>query len=135
MSRPGFQIYHEDMESVEDMTDAQLGKLIRLLYRYSTGENITDADAPPAIRYAFRFMSHRIKASAEAYDKKVEQARKAAERRWNNANASERMQTHADAYNQTKPNQNKTNLTKPKQLRALDYAQRSDDMTDVMMDL
>ena len=125
--KPAFYIYHEDMETIEDLTDEELGMLVRLLNAYSKGEEV---DVPDHLKFPFRFMAKKIEKDASAYQEKVNKSKKAAEKRWQkdadesdsmqthtdteddmqtDADACECMQTHAIKLNQTKPNQTKLN--------------------------
>lgn len=123
--KPAFYIYHEDMEAVEDLTDEELGMLLRLLNAYSKGE---DVDVPASLKFPFRFMAMKIEKDATAYQDKVNKSKKAAEKRWQkdadesdsmpphtddiqtDADACERMQTQVTKLNQTKLNQTKPNI-------------------------
>ena len=128
--RPGFMIYHDDLDSYSHLSDRDMGRLIRLLYKVSLGET---PDVPRSLLSEFNSMAKRVQKDAEAYEKKVEQARNAgkasAERRRasTDVNARQRPSTNITQHNITQLN-NKRNPT-------LNYDQRSDDMKDVLIDL
>ena len=113
--KPAFQIYHEDMETIEDLSNEELGMLIRLLNAYAKGEEV---DVPDCLKYPFKFMAKKIDKDANAYQEKVNKTKRAAEARWkNDADASENMQMDADASERmqmdaTEPNRTKPNRTK-----------------------
>lgn len=139
--RPGFMIYHSDMDIITDASGLsleQIGRLVLRLYEYSlTIDEDYAGNVEDDIRMPFMFMAQHIRDDAEAYDKKVEKTRRSAEARWN-ANASERMQTHANASERMQHNIIQNNTTQYKTTQnnpALNYSQRADDMKDVMMDM
>lgn len=123
-------IYHDDLDSYAHLSDRDMGKLIRLLYKVSLGEV---PDVPRSLLSEFNSMAKRVQKDAEAYDKKVEQARNAgrasAERRRLSTPVNERQRpsTNITQHNITQLN-NKRNTS-------LNYDQRSDDMKDVLIDL
>ena len=133
--RPGFQIYHKDMAAITDMTDRELGELLRALYAVSLGE---ETEPPKRNKYVFNIMAQHIRDDAAAYEEKVEKTRRAANAR-HHANACERMQTHADASERTQYNpiqsntiqSNSNNNNNP----ALNYSQRDDELNDVLMEV
>ena len=128
--RPGFMIYHDDLDSYAHLSDRDIGRLIRLLYKVSLGET---PDVPRSLLSEFNSMAKRVQKDAEAYEKKVEQARNAgkasAERRRLSTpvNERQRQSTNITQHNITQLN-NKRNTT-------LNYDQRADDMKDVLIDL
>ena len=128
--RPGFMIYHDDLDSYAHLSDRDMGRLIRLLYKVSLGEV---PDVPRSLLSEFNSMAKRVQKDAEAYDKKVEQARNAgrasAERRRLSTPVNERQRpsTNITQHNITQLN-NKRNNT-------LNYDQWSDDMNGVLADL
>ena len=79
MTKPGFELYHSDIEALSTLTDAQLGKLIRLLNEYSA-TGITP-ELPPELVIPFSFLKQKIDLSAEQYKRICERNRKTAEAR------------------------------------------------------
>lgn len=66
-SRPGFYVYHDLWSGfVDDMTDRQLGQLFRLLYDFSTGQEIEEI-SDDYVRAAFKIARRLILRDAEAY--------------------------------------------------------------------
>ena len=128
--RPGFMIYHDDLDSYSHLSDRDMGRLIRLLYKVSLGET---PEVPRSLLSEFNSMAKRVQKDAEAYEKKVEQARNAgkesAERRRTSTDVNERQRTSTNItqHNITQLN-NKRNPS-------LNYDQRTDDMGDVLADL
>lgn len=137
---PGFMVYFEDLENISNLSNSDLGKLIRLLAEFAQGG---EPEVPPKLLYPYNFISTKVKRDTDAYEQKVEKRRKAAEARWNtnNAHASDAMQNMQmhDVHSNSNYNSNRNhnhnsnrNQTKP---YALDYLQRDDDMNDVLMEV
>lgn len=130
--RPGFMLYHRDMRALNDMSDKNLGALVKLLYAVSMGE---DPEPPNQLRILFTMMAERIREDAEAYDRKVAQAQRAgqasAEARRNRTDVNERQRTSTDVNqaNRVEANTTKANTNTS---RAYD---RDDDMSDVLMEV
>ena len=136
--RPGFMIYHSNMKALLNMSDKDLGVLLKLLYRVSLGEAV---EPPPRLRVVFDMMAERVREDAAAYDRRVEKNRNNANARWNqtNAIASDGIRSHPIASNGMESNLIESNLIQSNRIEskrkrgALDYAQRNDDMSDVLM--
>ena len=76
LGTPGLMIYREDMDTLQELTDAQFGRLMKSLFRFArTGEAENAED--PALRIAFAMMRQRLLRDEEAYRLKVEQRRAA----------------------------------------------------------
>lgn len=134
--KPGFMLYHNDMKALAKMPSKDLGDLIKALYFVSIGE-----DAPPLKKneVIFDMMAERIREDSAAYDRKVEQRRRAGQA---SAEARQRASTDVDnrQHSSTKSTNNNTiqynnNSIQHNNNAALNYAQRADDMNDVMTEM
>lgn len=76
--RNGFMLYHDDVHALDILTDAQVGRLIRLLARYSEGEDVDPGD----LLMPFAFMSQKVDRDGERYERIVEKRKTAAQKRW-----------------------------------------------------
>lgn len=133
-------IYHSNMKALLNMSDKDLGVLLKLLYRVSLGEAV---EPPPRLRVVFDMMAERVREDAAAYDRKVEQAQRAGkasaqkrndERMSTDVNGRQRALTDVNQSNLIESNLIQSNRIESKRKRsALDYAQRNDDMSDVLM--
>lgn len=84
------------LDDAEDLTDEELGSLIRYMARYAeTGEE--SGELTGAARYFKRRVIGTVDRFTDAAARKSESARKAAEARWNNANACDSMRNDANA--------------------------------------
>lgn len=130
--RPGFMIYHDDLDSYSHLSDRDIGRLIRLLYKVSLGET---PDVPRSLLSEFNSMAKRVQKDAEAYEKKVEQATRASRSRKNKTSDDNgRYRTISDDIQHNITQHNITQLNN-KRNPSLNYDQRSDDMKDVLIDL
>lgn len=133
--RPGFMIYHSNMKALLNMSDKDLGVLLKLLYRVSLGEAV---EPPQRLRVVFDMMAERVREDAERYEETVAKRRKAAQA---SVNARQQVSTHANTCQQVSTHANQSNLIQSNLIQsnriisALDYAQRNDDMNEVMMNL
>ncbi len=147
MSKPGFELYHSDIEALSTLSDAQLGKLIRLLNEYSATGNMPKL--PPELVIPFSFLKQKIDLSAEHYKRICERNRKATEAREAKRKASKTkrsdavpMVTSGDHSLPKAPhgaNEMKRNEMKRKEIKytptALQYEQRSDPLDDLYTEL
>ena len=127
--KPGFMIYHKDMKALVNMTDRDLGALMKLLYAVSLGE---EPEPPAKLRVLFEMMAEHIREDAEKYRQKVAQAQRAgqasaeARRRPTDVNGRQRSSTDVNQY------QYQSNTNNNYQVHAND---REDDMSDVLMNM
>ena len=131
--KPGFMIYHKDMKALVNMTDRDLGALMKLLYAVSLGE---EPEPPAKLRVLFEMMAEHIREDAEKYRQKVAQAQRAgqasaeARRRPTDVNGRQRSSTDVNQYQYQY--QSNTNTNTNYQVHAND---RDDDMNDVLMEV
>lgn len=130
--RPGFMIYHDDLDSYSHLSDRDMGRLIRLLYKVSLGET---PDVPRSLLSEFNSMAKRVQKDAEAYEKKVEQATRASRSRKNKTSDDNgRYRTISDDIQHNITQHNITQLNN-KRNPTLNYDQRTDDLNEVLADL
>ena len=76
-----FILYHEQIDALEDLSDEQLGRLIRCLDKYLFG-TLKESEVDKDIRLVFKFMKTQINIDKKKYEKRVEKNKKAAAARW-----------------------------------------------------
>ena len=102
--RPGFMLYHEDVDDLGMLEAEDFKRLFLALAKYSqTGETETLGGGLDVL---YRLMLRKISKQDEAYERTCQARREAAEKRWNvsdddanDANACECMQTDANDAN------------------------------------
>lgn len=114
----GFIMYHEHKEVIERLTDEEAGKILKALYAYSTGGEITTFE-DRFLDLAFGVFRAMIDRDAQAYEDKCERNKAAAKKRWD-ADGCERIQTNADGCERMRtmpiqPQHNTTTTTKQPQ--------------------
>lgn len=67
------QMYFSYLEPLADLTDEEVGRVVRAILKY--GADKTIPDLPPSERMAFTFMKTNFDREAAAYDAKVEKKR------------------------------------------------------------
>ena len=76
MAKDSFLLYYEWEDNLSDLTDDQLGSLLRALFSYEKrGEQYAGND--PEVRMAFRFVKGTLDRNREKYDARVEQCKEA----------------------------------------------------------
>lgn len=65
-----FQMYLDSEDVLQDLSDEELGKLLRLLFRFANNLELETGIQNPAIRTAYRFMAAQIKREMEKYEGK-----------------------------------------------------------------
>lgn len=94
--RTSFVVY-TDNQGYKTLSDEQLGKLIRAQMAHVEGEE-PDLDPSEPSYWVYQTMVNNLDTQLEKYDKRCEQARRAAEKRWASQNQPEDdMPTDADA--------------------------------------
>lgn len=79
MAKDSFLLYYEWEDNLSDLTDDQLGSLLRALFSYEKrGEQYAGND--PEVRMAFRFVKGTLDRNREKYDARVEQCKEAGKR-------------------------------------------------------
>ncbi|MBP3371928.1 MAG: DnaD domain protein [Clostridia bacterium] len=82
-SRPGVILYLEDFNAVEDLTDAQLGQLLRALVEYEqTGQK---KKIQGEVGMAYAFITQKFDIDRERYTQTKKARSKAAKARWDKA--------------------------------------------------
>jgi len=69
MAREYFCAYHSYLQPIQDLSDAECGRLFKALLRYSAGEEPIKLDGRESIAYAF--IKAQIDRDTEAYEAKV----------------------------------------------------------------
>jgi hypothetical protein len=111
MGRVSFLAYYEWEDSCSELSDEQLGQLVRAAYALARrGEDYAGKD--PAVKMAFSFISKQINRDNEKY-KKTCQKRSESGKRGGLASAA--LRSALDEENATKSKQDEANATKSKQ--------------------
>lgn len=79
--KESFILYTSYKEKFEDLSDEQFGKLIRLMIKNATNEEIGKIE-DKQLRLAFKVVKVEMDANAEKYDKACKKKQEAQERRW-----------------------------------------------------
>ena len=139
----GFMLYYDDLDILSELTDEQLGILIRALAGVIK-------DVPPDLRIAFGIMKKKKERDEAKYFQYVESRRQNGARKKNNAPRTEayadicdHMQSYADVCDhmplkvkvKEKVNKEKKKEKKPSTLPALQYEQRSGSLDYLYTDL
>lgn len=83
----GFMIYRQKFEALEELTDAEIGMLVRALGRYAFGGE-EPADMSSGAKILYKVMKPELDKDYEEYCAKVESVRKAREKRAEKAGRS-----------------------------------------------
>ena len=70
-----FILYHEQIDALEDLSDEQLGRLIRCLDKYLFG-TLKESEVDKDIRLVFKFMKTQINIDKKKYEKRVEKIKR-----------------------------------------------------------
>ena len=117
--RQAFQLYHDDIEALESLTDEQMGRLIRLVCLHSKGIKVEpDKD----LLVSFAFLCQKVDRDAKKYQERCEK---------NRANASNRKQSLAVVSNR-KRNVPTVTVT---ETETVTVNNRTDSMEGVLMEL
>ena len=125
--KPAFPIYHDDIEDFEDLTDEQMGRLIRLVCKHSQGVFVQpDKD----IISQYKVLIRKVDRDAEKYAARCEQNRQ-------NVNKRKRTQTTVNERKRTLPTETETETkTETNNIKPLHmYLQRNDSMEEVLKQL
>lgn len=71
-----FILYYDFEEQTAAMTDAQVGRLIRVLMAYELRGEVPPEDVDVAVRMAFQFIKPLLDSNRERYEKVCERNRK-----------------------------------------------------------
>ena len=111
--KPGFMLYHRDIEALAILSDAQFGALVRAAYRYSA--NSEPMEPPdPMLALAYGMMSNRIDEDGARYAEICEKRREAIQSRWD----AEKGRSE-DGYKSIQMNTSDTNDTNTMQCNAI----------------
>lgn len=71
-----------NMEAFKDLTDIQLGELMRAVFAYASDGTMLPEDADQAVRVAFAFLKADVDAERDAYKRRCERNKENARKRW-----------------------------------------------------
>ena len=139
MTKPGFELYHSDIVALSALTDAQLGRLIRLLKEYSETGRLPVI--PAELEIAFAFLQQKVDLGADKYRRITERNRK--------NGVANGTHSHPVAPNGTQDNPVGTNEIKRNEMKrkekykrkesgklpGLQYEQRDDPLDDLYTDI
>ena len=115
-----FVIYHSYLDSLEDLTDEQFGKLFRALFHYEIKRE--EPDFTGGLKIAFNFIKQDLDVNLEKYEKKCEK------NRLNGlkggapvGNQNARKQPKTTENNPNNPNNPSGYLNNPKQPKQAEY--------------
>lgn len=70
------------MEAFKELTDMQLGELMRAVFAYASDGTVLSEDADQAVRVAFAFLKANVDAERDAYKRRCERNKENARKRW-----------------------------------------------------
>ena len=87
------------MEAFKELTDIQLGELMRAVFAYASDGTVLSEDADQAVRVAFAFLKADVDAERDAYKRRCERNKENARKRWakRNKRKASTSQTPASA--------------------------------------
>lgn len=71
-----------NMEAFKELTDMQLGELMRAVFAYASDGTVLSEDADQAVRVAFAFLKADVDAERDAYKRRCERNKENARKRW-----------------------------------------------------
>lgn len=71
-----------NMEAFKELTDIQLGELMRAIFAYASDGTVLSEDADQAVRVAFAFLKADVDAERDAYKRRCERNKENARKRW-----------------------------------------------------
>lgn len=77
-----------NMEAFKELTDIQLGELMRAVFAYASDGTVLSEDADQAVRVAFAFLKADVDAERDAYKRRCERNKENARKRWAKRNKS-----------------------------------------------
>lgn len=106
--RDGFILYKSHYEPIKNLTDEQLGRLLRAIFEWQiTGH----ADPGPDVAMAFEFIINQCRIDNAKYLDRCEQNRNNVLSRWE---AEKKAQSYTTVYNRIQPNTKHTDKDKEK---------------------
>ena len=76
------------MEAFKELTDMQLGELMRAVFAYASDGTMLSEDADQAVRVAFAFLKADVDAERDSYKRRCERNKENARKRWAKRNKS-----------------------------------------------
>ena len=77
-----------NMEAFKELTDMQLGELMRAVFVYASDGTMLSEDADQAVRVAFAFLKADVDAERDSYKRRCERNKENARKRWAKRNKS-----------------------------------------------
>ena len=77
-----------NMEAFKELTDIQLGELMRAVFAYASDGTVLSEDADQAVRVAFAFLKADVDAERDSYKRRCERNKENARKRWAKRNKS-----------------------------------------------
>lgn len=77
-----------NMKAFKELTDIQLGELMRAVFAYASDGTMLSEDADQAVRVAFAFLKVDVDAERDAYKRRCERNKENARKRWAKRNKS-----------------------------------------------
>ena len=77
-----------NMEAFKELTDMQLGELMRAVFAYASDGTMLPEDADQAVRVTFAFLKADVDAERDAYKRRCERNKENARKRWAKRNKS-----------------------------------------------
>lgn len=77
-----------NMEAFKELTNIQLGELMRAVFAYASDGTMLSEDADQAVRVAFAFLKADVDAERDAYKRRCERNKENARKRWAKRNKS-----------------------------------------------
>lgn len=77
-----------NMEAFKELTDIQLGELMRAVFAYASDGTMLSEDADQAVRVAFAFLKADVDAERDSYKRRCERNKENARKRWAKRNKS-----------------------------------------------
>lgn len=71
-----------NMEAFKELTNIQLGELMRAVFAYASDGTVLSEDADQAVRVAFAFLKADVDAERDAYKRRCERNKENARKRW-----------------------------------------------------
>lgn len=71
-----------NMEAFKELTDMQLGELMRAVFAYASDGTMLPEDADQAVRVAFAFLKADVDAERDSYKRRCERNKENARKRW-----------------------------------------------------
>lgn len=86
-----------NMEAFKELTDIQLGELMRAVFAYASDGTMLSEDADQAVRVAFAFLKADVDAERDSYKRRCERNKENARKRWakrNKSKSAHKTSTH-----------------------------------------